>query len=116
MTSPAAAIVAALSQQRLPCHDEKALQAAVSDALQAAGIDHQREVPVTGGIIDVLAGAVGIEVKIKGQGREIYRQVGRYAEDPRIDEFIVVSGKALALPPMVGGKRCRIVSVGRAWL
>lgn len=111
-----AAVIAALRGVRLPCHDEKALQAAISDALAAAELAHEREVAVTGGFIDILSGDVAIEAKLAGSGRGIFRQLQGYAEDPRIAEFVLVTNKAVSMPPLIRSKPCFVVSVGRAWL
>ncbi len=110
------AIAALLARERLPAHDEKALQAAIAGVLAANGLAFVRELRVAGGIVDFLAGAVGIEVKIAGGARAVLRQCARYAADPRIAELLVVSARALILPPAIGGKPCRVLALGRAWL
>jgi hypothetical protein len=109
-------IISAIAKTRLPMSDEKALQAAIEIVLLDNGFTFTREALVAGGIIDFLAGAVGIEVKIKGPAREVLRQLTRYAEDDRIEHLVLVAAFPCAMPPMIGGKRCTIVDVGRAWL
>ena len=67
-------------------------------------------------MIDFLAGDVGIEVKIKGSAADAFRQLKRYAESDRIGSLILVTSKAMALPPRVLGKRLTKFDLGRAWL
>ncbi|MCK9912218.1 hypothetical protein MXD81_23895, partial [Microbacteriaceae bacterium K1510] len=73
-----------IGRSRLPMSDEKALQGAIERLLTDNGIAFTREAKVKGGIIDFLAGHVGIEVKIEGPAREVHRQLTAYAEDERI--------------------------------
>lgn len=109
-------IIALIGRSRLPMSDEKVLQQAIEILLGSQGIAFTREAVVAGGVIDFLAGDVGIEVKIAGPAREVLRQLTRYAEEPRIAHLVLVAAFPCALPPIIGGKRCTIVDLGRAWL
>lgn len=121
-------LVAEIARFRLPLTDEKTLQAAVEGILIHARLLYRREVPVKGGIVDFMTGpalessdwpplgAVGVELKIKGGKRDIYRQVQRYCEDPRIGRLLVVAGLALALPTEICGKPVTILNIAKAWL
>lgn len=116
-SASASDVIAALSRARLPVDDEKALQLAVSDVLTGAGMEHTREVKVTGGIIDfIVAPDIGIELKIKGSKRQIYRQVERYCADERLSHIVVASSLPLALPASIVGKPITLITLGRAWL
>lgn len=109
-------IIKILSSRCLPLQNEKELQREIADLFDEAGVRYEREVPVSGGIIDFCVGPIGIEVKIKGQKRAIFHQVSGYAEDPGIEEIILATGLAMRLPDEINGKRAHVVSLGKAWL
>lgn len=111
-----AEVLRALHGARLPAHDEKALQQALADRFDKAGIVYTREAKVEGGIIDFRCGAVGVEVKIKGGKRAIWRQVQRYAETPGMDAILVIAGMPLALPGKAGAVDVVVHEIGGAWL
>ena len=110
--------ISMLALLRLPLDNEKRCQAEIARALAASNFRFEREVPVAGGIIDFLLpdSGIGIEVKIKGQAKAIYRQLQGYAFDQRITRLVLASSKAMALPPLIGGKRCTIIDLARGWL
>lgn len=107
-----------IERTRLLIDDEKAVQAAISERLTAAGVDHEREVRLSPrDVIDfVCVGRVGIEVKIKGGRRAILRQVERYAASDQLVAIVVVTAVAIGLPLEIAGKPISVVSIGRAWL
>lgn len=113
----AAAVIEALRGVRFLLEDEKQLQADMALTFARASIACEREVQVTGGIIDFMAaGGVGIEVKIGGQRGAILRQVKAYMRDDRISELVIVTARPLALAPVIGGKPAFVLDLGRAWL
>lgn len=124
-------IAAALAGKRFPFEDEKATQAAIDDALKAAGLDVEREVPCGRGVIDFVVTLsvpfpapcrgmrfkhVGIEVKIKGAAAEIARQVRGYAADENIDEIILMTSKPVRLPDQIADTPLHVFNMARAWL
>lgn len=119
--TPPAAIIRALTAVRLPLTSERATGDAIAAVLADAGIAFARERRLEPfGVIDFLAGRIGIEVKLGGAGhpgggaRAIYRQVRRYLEHPGLDGLVLATNRALSLPDL--GKPVIIVSLGRAWL
>ena len=113
----AQAIVTLLRGKRLRLDNEKLLQAQVADVLAAGQIKATREVRLApGDIIDVLAGAVGIEIKIKGQRRAIYRQCERYCGHKSIEALILITNAAMGMPASINGKPVLVVSLGTGWL
>lgn len=110
-------IVVVLRRQRLPLNDEKQLQAAIATALTEAGLEHEREVKLApGSVIDFLVGDVGIEVKIKGQRKSIYRQCERYCGFDRVKSLVLATSAAMGFPAAIAGKPTYLVSLGKAWL
>ena len=122
----AATITSLLTTARLPLDTEQALQLEIENLLNANHIPHVREAKVCGGRIDFLAGyssrlaphapSVGIECKIAGGARMIFKQCNAYCGDPRIGHLIVATGKALAMPNHMQTTPVTVVPLGRAWL
>lgn len=109
-------VVAALSGWRLLVTTEREVQRQIAERFEAAGLAFEREVPVTGGRIDFLVGDIGVEVKISGGRRAIWRQIKGYASEPRITRFVLVASNACPMPPDVGGKSIIVHQLGAAWL
>lgn len=118
-------VVKLLRTARLPVNTEAELQVEIAALLDRNGILYRREAQVSGGRIDFLIGyagrftdnpSVGLEVKIKGGKRSIFKQCAAYCGDPRISHLIVLTGISLGLPPEMAGKPVTIVTIGAAWL
>lgn len=114
---PAEEVVRHLERWRLPLSDEKALQRAIASQFAAIGVPVDREVDLgDGDIIDLMIGHVGIEVKIKGQRRAIYRQCVRYCKHREIGSFVLATNAAMGMPAALSGKRVLVAHLGKAWL
>lgn len=91
-----AEVTAAIAGRVYQFSTEEDLQAALTAALQAAGLPAEREVRLTAAErIDLLAGDIGIEVKIKGSPAQVLRQLTRYADTGRCSALVLVSTRAL---------------------
>jgi predicted AAA+ superfamily ATPase len=112
----AADVIAALTGVPILIDHETAVQRRLAEAL--GDLPLEREVACYGGRIDFLERpeGLGIEVKIKGNAREIHRQIVRYSLDPRIHEILLITAKAMGMPPEINGKPITIFSLGRAHL
>ena len=111
------AILRLLRGQRFVLSAEKELQQDIHDLLEGAGIAHEREVQLSEGVIDFLTVAgVGIEVKVGGAKRTIYRQCVRYCCAKRVRALLVVSARPIGLPGIILGKPVYVLSLGQAWL
>jgi hypothetical protein len=107
------ALVRFIESRRWPLSDEKRLQEAVADELTANGYEFEREVPIArGDIIDFMVGNVGIELKIKGQRRAIYRQCERYCLHDRVQGLVLGSVVAMGVPAFVNGKPLFVAHLG----
>lgn len=110
-------VIEVLRGKRFPLEDEKNTQAAIDGVLREKFADVQREVPVTGGIIDFMIDhVIGIEIKLKGQRAAIQRQVRRYAADKRIRGIIIVTAKPVSMETQIAGVPIMEISLGSAWL
>ena len=85
-----------LQQDPMQYRHEADLQAAIAETLAAHSIDADREVSLSDGIsrIDLLAGQVGIEVKIGGAPVGVTTQLNRYAQCPEISVLVLVTTRA----------------------
>lgn len=110
-------IMQVLSRCRLPLTDEKKLQAAIACEFDQAGLDYGREHRLSErDVIDFRLGAIGLEVKIKGSKRAIYKQMERYAEHEALKELILVSNVPMGFPSSLKGKPVYILNLAKAWL
>lgn len=113
-------LVVALRRRRFNYRNEKDLQAGIEAALKADGFDFVREFQLgDAGVIDFLvAGCVGIEVKIKGSPSEVARQLLRYAARDAVRGLVLVTGRAAlsALPNALMGKPLMLVELWRSFL
>lgn len=106
MTSPEQ-LVELLKGARLQFVSESDLQAAIADALDAAGIAYEREVRLRAADrIDFLVGNVGVEVKVAGTDLAAARQMQRYAASPSVEALVLATTKPAHLfldgRPLVG--------------
>lgn len=104
--------------RRWPLSGEKALQEEIATALAACGEQFSREVRLSGDdIIDfMLPGGIGIEVKISGQRRAVYRQCERYCGHEAVRSLVLVTAVSMGFPPEINGKPCYVASLSRGWL
>lgn len=113
----ARAIVRLIETLRLPLSREKELQRALTPYLERFGLPVLREHHlIDGDIIDYLVGEVGIEIKIKGQRRAIYRQCERYCRHDAVQALVLATNAAMGLPATIAGKPVFVASLGRGWL
>lgn len=111
-------VVALIRSQPMMLNHEKRTQSDIEKLLIANGIVHKREVDLgDGDVIDfMLAGGLGLEVKLKESKRAIYRQCARYCGHPQVSRLILVSATALGFPEVINDKPCYVVSLGTGWL
>ncbi len=106
-----------LAVRRWPLTDEKRLQSDMATELAAAGIAAEREVRLgEGDIIDFIIGGIGMEVKIKGSKREMYRQCERYCRHERVSSLILATNVATGMPASINGKPVFVALLSRGWL
>lgn len=99
-------------------NDEKAVQAAISLLLDAAGVLHKREVELSeGNVVDfMIEGGLAAEIKLKASKRAIYRQCERYCAHQQVKALVLVSATAMGFPEEINGKPCWTASLGAGWL
>jgi len=111
----AIAIARAAATRSLQFNNEDDLQLGVADALADVDITATREVRLSDGVsrIDLLAGTVGVEVKIASSGPTVLRQLARYAECPEIDALVLVTTRAAHsyMPLTLNGKPLIVCSL-----
>lgn len=93
--------------------NEEQLHDGLAAALERAGHQVEREVILPAGRIDLLAGTVGIEVKVGGARSDVQRQLTRYAACDAIDELVLVTTRAThRMPQILLGKPVEVVALG----
>ncbi len=111
------ALVRFLGSYRWPLSDEKRLQEVMAEQFAAAAVAAAREVDLgNGDIIDFMIGGVGMEVKIKGSKRAIYRQCERYCAHDRVEALILATNVATGMPATINGKPVLVALLGKGWL
>ncbi len=84
----------AIACRRFRFTSELELQAGIEQALTEDGIEFEREARLgDAGVIDFLAGDVGIEVKTGSSTAGVIRQLLRYAERYEVGHLVLVTTK-----------------------
>lgn len=112
------AVLDALRAMRPPFQPLEAdLHALVGAQLEACGLPHTHEARLMQGCrIDFLVGDVGVEIKNgKPSPKTLCAQLSRYAQCPALGALVVVSWRAVALPPSIGGKPVHALSLSALW-
>lgn len=109
-------IISILAGKKFSLHSEKELQRELFQALSTKThtiaeypLDKQN-------IIDFYCEGIGIEVKIKGNRKNILKQCQRYCEFSDIKSLVLVTNRAMGLPASINNKPCAIVNLGLGWL
>lgn len=107
-----------LTSHRLPLSDEKLLQAEIGQLFLAHRLNFRREVRLSADdIIDfVVDRRCGIEVKIGGARRAIFKQIERYCGHIEISEIVLATNVVMNLPPTINSRPTAIAQLGRGWL
>ncbi len=109
-------ITAALRSGRFTWSNEYDLQAGIEAAFSRAGLDVERErrIDARSRLDFFVAGCVAVEVKTQGTVAALVRQVGRYAQDPRVKAVVVASSnpRHRQVPAQVLGVPVRVVVLG----
>lgn len=94
---------------------ESVLVEDVRAALRSAGLLPETEVALKRGRVDLRAGSTAIELKVQGSPDKVLRQLAMYAEDPEIDDLVLVtsSAKLRSMPAQINGKPLVVVFLPR---
>lgn len=85
--------------------DEKILQEQIFSVLKGKVNNLKKEYRLNEkDIVDFYVDGIGIEIKIKGTVKNIYRQLERYSLSDKIHSLILVSSKYMGLPETINNK------------
>lgn len=108
-------IIELLDQHRFRFGTEVELQDGIEHVLETAEIPHERELRLSSGerIDFMLAGRIGLEVKVDGGISALTRQLHRYAQVEAIEEILVVTSRArhANVPTEMAGTPVRIYTL-----
>ncbi len=107
-----------LSSTRFDLNREKVSQDQVADALHKHNIGFHREYRLDDNNIPdffILEG-IAVEVKIKGNAKNIYKQCERYCGFEVVNSLILLTNRSMGFPTDLKGKPTYLVNMGKAWL
>ncbi len=108
-----------LAANRFDLHNEKMCQQQINDELKDHSIEFSREFQLDSKNIPdfyLKNEGIAVEVKIKGNARQIFRQLERYATFENVNSLILVTNRSMGLPPTIKDKPCYMIHLGKAWL
>lgn len=109
------ALKKAIYNKKFSLQDEKVCQIQILTALSSLNVFREYYLD-NHNIIDFYLNGVGIEVKIKGNKKTIYKQCKRYCESSNIKAFVLITGRSMGFPKEIEGKPCYVLNLGLAWL
>lgn len=105
-----------LSKRRFSIHDEKRLQVELMTSMSALhGVKSEFGLNAKD-IIDFFWEGIGVEVKVKGGKKQIYRQLERYASHHSVKAIVLVTSLTMGLPKTIQGKPAYLIKLSQAWL
>lgn len=117
----AALVYAMLERNRFDLTHEKATQADIWSLLTSMyqpGVAKREHRLGPGDIPDFFL-RHGVLIEAKGprhQARAVLRQLERYAAYSEVRFIILATARAMTMPAQIGGKPCKVLNLGRAWL
>lgn len=85
-------VLSALCAVNISSPTERFCQDAIEAVFTEAGIDFVREAPLgPQDRPDFLVGTIAVEIKIKGTGANLIRQLGRYARHEEVQEIVLAT-------------------------
>ncbi len=106
-----------LYSHRFPLVQEKETQKAIEEKFTENNIEYSREHRLDDkNIPDFLIDGIAIEVKIKGNAKQIYRQCERYCKFDAVKKLILVTNRSMGFPTDINGKPCYFINLGKSWL
>ena len=110
-------VINILGHRRLPLSTEQELQDAVEGMLRKHDIPYEREVKLSEhDRIDFMVFDMGIEIKIKGSAKSIYRQCERYCGFEEVGSLLLLTNRSMGFPEEIGGTSCYLLNLGKSWL
>ena len=108
----------ALNLTRLSTIIEQECQLQIATALTQSGISFEREYQLgSGSRIDFMCpDGVGIEVKLRGRGTSIAKQLKKYEYFDQVKALILVTAYAVDPTPLGFTKPLKVIWISKAWL
>lgn len=104
-----------IKARKFDLQDEKILQAQIAQSLLPLKV--QREYCLDRhSIVDFFKDGIAIEVKIKGNRKEIYKQCLRYSMIEGVKFIVLVTNKSIGFPLTLNDKPAYVINLGKSWL
>lgn len=99
-------------------NNEETLKQQMAEAMALAGIKYAKEyiLDAKNRIDFMVEGSIGVEVKIKGSAKDIYKQCERYCAFDEVSSLVLVTSKTIGFPSSINGKPAYLVRLGNSWL
>lgn len=109
-------ILQCLNGKQFSLHNEMVLHQQISQAFQSMpGIQHEYDLDAKS-IVDFYYAGVAIEVKIKGNKKDIYKQCKRYCGHEQVRALVLITNLTMGFPKELNTKPCYIFALAQAWL
>lgn len=110
-------LIKLLSSKRLNLHVEKETQNQIEEEFIKNNIIYEREFKLSEkDIPDFYSSGIVIEVKIKGNAKQIYKQCERYCKFELTKQLILITNRSMGFPKYINNKPCYLINLGKAWL
>ena len=111
-------IIDMLQHRRFSLGNETLLQQEINDFFTVMNVEFKRHLYLDDkNIIDFFFyPGIGMEVKIKGSKREIYRQCERYCTFDQVKILMLVTSISMKLPREINKKPCFVFNLSKAWM
>jgi len=107
----------ALQHVKFDLSSEKSLQLQIAKRLDEKGISYKKEfIFDKTSTIDFLIDDIGVEIKIKGAKKDIYKQCLRYSTYEQVKQILLVTNVAQGMPKTLNEKPVYILNLANAWL
>jgi hypothetical protein len=111
-------IVKLFATSRFTLESEKQLQNSIHEKMKEKRFSVEREVHLDDkNIVDfIVEDNIAIEVKLQGTKKAMYYQCERYTRFSKVEVLLLITNKAVTLPPTINGKKCYTINLSRSWL
>lgn len=117
---PISELIRCLKMKRFNLEGEKALQGEIYchliSTLPSFKIEREYRLDENNVIDFLINDSIGVEVKISGVKRNLYKQCERYLSFNKIETLLIITNMSIGFPTQLNSKDCYVFKLGMAWL